>query len=146
MFDLTTRDIQFLSGVGPQRAAILNKELNIYSLHDLLYYFPYKYIDRSRIYLISEINGSMPYLQLKGQIQRFEILGEGKQKRLVAQFSDTTGVIELVWFQGIKYATGKYKLHHEYIVFGKPNIFNGKINIAHPDIDNVSDITLSSMG
>ncbi|KAA6344184.1 ATP-dependent DNA helicase RecG [termite gut metagenome] len=146
MFDLTTRDIQFISGVGPQRAAILNKELQIYSLHDLLYYFPYKYIDRSHIYRISEIDGNMPYLQLKGQIQRFETFGEGKQRRLVAQFSDETGVIELIWFQGIKYVTGKYKLHHEYIVFGKPNIFNGKVNIAHPDIDNASEVVLSSMG
>ncbi|KAA6323924.1 ATP-dependent DNA helicase RecG [termite gut metagenome] len=146
MFDLTTRDIQFLSGVGPQRAAILNKELQIYSLHDLLYYFPYKYIDRSHIYRISEIDGNMPYLQLKGQIQRFETFGEGKQRRLIAQFSDETGVLELIWFQGIKYVTGKYKLHHEYIVFGKPNIFNGKVNIAHPDIDNASEVVLSSMG
>ncbi|KAA6342036.1 ATP-dependent DNA helicase RecG [termite gut metagenome] len=146
MFDLTTRDIQFLSGVGPQRAAILNKELKIYSLHDLLYYFPYKYIDHSHIYRISEIDGNMPYLQLKGQIQRFETFGEGRQKRLVAQFSDETGVIELIWFQGIKYVTGKYKPNHEYIVFGKPNIFNGKVNIAHPDIDNASEVVLSSMG
>ncbi|KAA6328867.1 ATP-dependent DNA helicase RecG [termite gut metagenome] len=146
MFDLSTRDIQFLSGVGPQRAAILNKELNIRSLHDLLYYFPYKYIDRSRIYHIAEINGNMPYIQLKGKIQRFETLGEGKQRRLIAYFWDGTGTIELIWFQGIKYVASKYKLSQEYIVFGKPTIYNNKVNIAHPDIDNVSDVVLSSMG
>ena len=146
MFDLTTRDIKYLQGVGPQRATILNKELNIFSLHDLLYYFPYKYVDRSRLYYIHEIDGNMPYIQLKGQILSFETIGEGRQRRLVAHFSDGTGVIDLVWFQGIKYLMGKYKAHEEYIVFGKPTVFNGRINVAHPDIDPAKDLTLSSMG
>ena len=146
MFDLTTRDIKYLQGVGPQRATILNKELNIFSLHDLLYYFPYKYVDRSRLYYIHEIDGNMPYIQLKGQILSFETMGEGRQRRLVAHFSDGTGVIDLVWFQGIKYLMGKYKVHEEYIVFGKPTVFNGRINVAHPDIDPAKDLTLSSMG
>ena len=146
MFDLTTRDIKYLQGVGPQRATILNKELNISSLHDLLYYFPYKYVDRSRLYYIHEIDGNMPYIQLKGQILSFETMGEGRQRRLVAHFSDGTGVIDLVWFQGIKYLMGKYKAHEEYIVFGKPTVFNGRINVAHPDIDPAKDLTLSSMG
>lgn len=146
MFDLTTRDIKYLSGVGPQRAAVLNKELEIYSLHDLLYYFPYKYIDRSRVYLVREIDGSMPYIQLKGHILSFETFGEGRQRRLVAHFSDGTGVVDLVWFQGIKFVTGKYKQQQEYIVFGKPTVFNGRINIAHPDIDDAAELTLSSIG
>ena len=146
MFDLTTRDIKYLQGVGPQRAVLLNKELEIYSLHDLLYYFPYKYVDRSRLYYIHEIDGNMPYIQLKGQILRFETIGEGRQRRLVAHFSDGTGVIDLVWFQGIKFLMGKYKAHEEYIVFGKPNVFNGRINVAHPDIDPAKDLTLSAMG
>ena len=145
MFDLTTRDIKYLSGVGPQKAAVLNKELEIYSLHDLLYYFPYKYVDRSRIY-IHEIDGNMPYIQLKGKILGFETFGEGRQRRLLAHFSDGTGVVDLVWFQGIKYVTNKYKLHEEYIVFGKPTVFNGRINVAHPDIDSPADLKLSSMG
>ena len=146
MFDLTTRDIKYLSGVGPQKAAVLNKELEIYSLHDLLYYFPYKYVDRSRIYYIHEIDGNMPYIQLKGKILGFETFGEGRQRRLLAHFSDGTGVVDLVWFQGIKYVTNKYKLHEEYIVFGKPTVFNGRINVAHPDIDSRADLKLSSMG
>ncbi len=91
MFDLTTRDIKYLSGVGPQRASVLNKELGIFSLHDLLYYFPYKYVDRSRIYYIQEIDGTMPYIQLKGEILGFETAGEGRQRRLIAHFSDGTG-------------------------------------------------------
>lgn len=146
MFNLTTRDIKYLSGVGPQKAAVLNKELEIYSLHDLLYYFPYKYVDRSRIYYIHEIDGNMPYIQLKGKILGFETFGEGRQRRLLAHFSDGTGVVDLVWFQGIKYVTNKYKLYEEYIVFGKPTVFNGRINVAHPDIDSPADLKLSSMG
>ena len=146
MFDITTRDIKYLQGVGPQRATMLNKELNIFSLRDLLYYFPYKYVDRSRLYYIHEIDGNMPYIQLKGQILSFETIGEGRQRRLVAHFSDGTGVVDLVWFQGIKYLMGRYKAHEEYIVFGKPTVFNGRVNIAHPDIDPAKDLTLSTMG
>ena len=146
MFDITNRDIKYLQGVGPQRAAMLDKELNIRSLHDLLYYFPYKYVDRSRLYYIHEIDGNMPYIQLKGEILSFETVGEGRQRRLVAHFSDGTGVVDLVWFQGIKYLMGRYKAHEPYIVFGKPTVFNGRINIAHPDIDPASELTLSAMG
>ena len=146
MFDLSTRDVKYLPGVGPQRAAILNKELNIYSLRDLLYYFPYKYVDRSRLYYIHEIDGNMPYIQLRGRILSFEMFGEGRQRRLVGHFSDGTGVVDLVWFQGLKYITGKYKANEEYIVFGKPMVFNGRINVAHPDIDPAQELTLSTMG
>ena len=146
MFDLTTRDIKYLSGVGPQRASVLNKELGIFSFHDLLYYFPYKYVDRSRIYRIREIDGAMPYIQLKGEILGFETAGEGRQRRLIAHFSDGTGIVDLIWFQGIKYLIGKYKVHQEYIVFGKPTVFNGRVNIAHPDIDPASELKLSAMG
>ncbi len=146
MFDLTTRDIKYLSGVGPQRAATLSKELDIHTLHDLLYYFPYKYVDRSRIYYIQEIDGSMPYIQLKGAILGFETQGEGRQRRLIAHFSDGTGVVDLIWFQGIKYVIGKYKLHEEYIVFGKPTVFGGRINVAHPDIDKPGELKLTALG
>lgn len=146
MFDLTTQDITYLSGVGPHRASVLNKELGIFSFHDLLYYFPYKYVDRSRLYYIHQIDGNMPYIQLRGKILRFETLGEGRQRRLIAHFSDGTGVVDLVWFQGIKYLMSKYKMNVEYIVFGKPTVFNGRINIAHPDIDPASELKLSAMG
>lgn len=146
MFDLSTRDIKYLQGVGPQRAAILNKELNIYSFRDLLYYFPYKYVDRSRLYYIHEIDGNMPYIQLKGKVLSFETMGEGRQRRLVGHFSDGTGIVDLVWFQGLKFIMGKYKTNEEYIVFGKPTVFNGRINIAHPDIDPAQELTLSTMG
>ena len=146
MLDFASRDIKFLPGVGPQRAALLAKELSIVSFHDLLYYFPYKYVDRSRIYMIAELDGSMPYIQLRGEIRTFETVGEGRQRRLVAHFTDGTGFVDLVWFNGIKYLLERYKTHTEYIVFGRPSVFNGRINISHPDIDVVSDLKLSTMG
>lgn len=146
MFDITTRDIKYLQGVGPQRASILNKELDIHSLHDLLYYFPYKYVDRSRLYYIHEIDGNMPHIQLKGKILSYENVGEGRNRRLVAHFSDGTGVVDLVWFKGLKYVTGRYKVNEEYVVFGKPTVFNGRINVAHPDIDSAEGLVISSMG
>lgn len=146
MLDLSTRDVKYLQGVGPQRAAVLNKELNIYSLRDLLYNFPYKYVDRSRLYYIHEIDGNMPYIQLRGKVLSFETFGEGRQRRLVGHFSDGTGVVDLVWFQGLKFVMGKYKANEEYIVFGKPTVFNGRINIAHPDIDPAGELVLSDMG
>ena len=143
---LSSRDIKFLPGVGPHRAEILEKELGIRSFRDLLYHFPYKYVDRSRIYRVSEIDGTMPYIQLKGQILSFETFGEGRQRRLVAHFSDGTGVADLVWFQRIKFVTGRYKCREEYIVFGKPTVFGGRVNIAHPDIESADGLTLSAMG
>ena len=146
MVDLSVRDIKFLQGVGPQRAAILEKELGIRSFKDLLYYFPYKYVDRSRLYLVREIDGNMPYIQLRGRILSFETFGEGRQRRLVGHFTDGTGVVDLVWFQGLKYVEGRFKANEEYIVFGKPTVFNGRINVAHPDIDPADSLKLSEMG
>ena len=146
MYDLASRDIKYLTGVGPQRASLLGKELGIYTLHDLLYYFPYKYVDRSRIYAIHEIDASMPYIQLKGEIVSFETAGEGRGRRLIAHFTDGSGFVDLVWFQGIKYLLNRYKVHKEYLVFGKPTVFNGRINIAHPDIDAAEEVQPSNLG
>ena len=140
MSDLSTRDIKFLPGVGPIKAELFNKELKIFSFEDLLYYFPYKYIDRSRTYKIKEIDGNMPYIQLRGEILNFETQGEGKGRRLIARFSDGTGIIELVWFKGIKFIIEKYKPGIEYTLFGKPTRFGSKFNIAHPEIDPIDDI------
>ncbi|MFA5656247.1 MAG: ATP-dependent DNA helicase RecG [Dysgonamonadaceae bacterium] len=128
-------DIQFVPGVGPKRASVLNKEIDIFTLEDLLRYYPYRYVDRSRLFYVHEIEGSMPYVQLKGRITAFETFGEGRKKRLVAHFTDGTGFVDLVWFQGIRFIESKYKVNVEYIVFGKPSLFNNKYNIAHPDIE-----------
>lgn len=128
-------EIQFVPGVGPKRADILNKEIGIFTVGDLLRWYPYRYIDRSRIYYIHEIDQSTAYIQLKGKITAFESFGEGRRRRLVAHFTDGTGFVDLIWFQGIRFIEGKYKLNQEYIVFGKPALFNNKWNIAHPEID-----------
>lgn len=146
MLDLSTRDIKYLPGVGPQRASLLAKELNIVSFKDLLYYFPYKYVDRSRIYTIREIDGNMPYIQLRGKFLSFETFGEGRQRRLVGHFSDGTGVMDAVWFQGLKFVMGKIKAGVEYIIFGKPTVFGGRINVAHPDVDEAEELTVGNMG
>ena len=146
MLDLDQRDVKYLTGVGPARAALLKGELQINTLQDLLYYFPYKYIDRSRIFQIKEVDGTMPYIQLKGKILSFEQIGEGRRQRLVAHFSDGTGVADLVWFSGIKYTLDRYRPGVEYVVFGKPTIFGGRVNVAHPEIDLEANINLSEMG
>lgn len=137
MLDLDKRSITYLPGVGPKKADILQKEAGISSYEDLLFYFPYKYIDRSRFYKVAEISGNMPYIQLKGQILYFDTLGEGRSKRLVGKFSDGTGTIDLVWFKGLNYVTDKYRPNTEYIVFGRPTEFGHTYNIPHPDIDSM---------
>jgi len=140
---LLTQDIKYIQGVGPHRAEMLDKELNIRTVGDMIGYYPYKYIDRSKFYRISEINGNMPYIQIIGQILSFESIGEGKGSRLVAHFSDGTGVIDLVWFQGVKYITKTYSTRTFYVVFGKPQVFKGRINVAHPEIEKAD---ISSLG
>lgn len=146
MLDTTTRSIKFLPGVGEQRAALLSREIKIHSLYDLLYYFPYRYVDRSRLFLVNELTGSMPYVQLCGEIRSFEEMGEGASRRIVAHFTDGTGFVDLVWFRGLKYLKERYKTGRRYVVFGKPSLFNGRVNIAHPDIDAAESLQLSEMG
>ncbi len=129
------QDIKFLPGVGPQRGEVLKKELKIFTFEDLLYYFPYKYIDRTKFYPISEVTSTMSYIQIKGKIIRFETSGEGAKQRLIAQFRDSSGVMELLWFQGIKWVKENLKPNVEYIAFGKPSVFGGKLNIIHPELE-----------
>jgi len=132
---LLTQDIKYIQGVGPNRADILNKELDIYNVGDLIAYYPYKYVDRTKFYRISEINGNMPYVQLIGQILSYDQIGEGRTKRLVAHFSDGTGVIDLVWFRATKYIIQSLSPRTNYVVFGKPQLFKGRINVAHPEME-----------
>jgi len=136
MQELSKHNITYIQGVGPKKADVLHKEIEVASWEDMLYYFPYKYIDRSKIFKIREIDGNMPYIQLKGKIIRYEALGEGRSRRLTAKFQDETGSVELVWFRSIKSIPNIYKINTEYILFGKPSLFNGKINIAHPELDS----------
>lgn len=135
MSEFLDQDIKFLPGVGPQRAELVKKELKIFTFNDLLYYFPYKYIDRTKFYRISEITSNMAYIQLKGQIVKFETTGEGARQRLIAHFRDESGMMELLWFQGVKWVKENIKANLEYIVFGKPSVFNGKVNMVHPELE-----------
>ena len=131
-----------VAGIGFKRGEVLTSELQIVTVEDLLNYFPYRHVDRSKFYKISECTEKMPYIQIIGEIIQFEYVGEGRASRLTATFSDGTGTIELVWFKGTKYIEKNYRLHTKYIVFGKPNRFGSKLNIAHPDIEIYSDLNL----
>lgn len=136
----------YLPGVGPSRAKLLKEEMGIHTLEDLANYFPFKHIDRSRIYYSHELTGDMPFVQLKGRILSFDEEGKGRKRRLIAHFSDDHGIVDLVWFNVQKWIQDTYKLGKEYIVFGKPNFYNGRFQISHPDIDDASALTLSTMG
>lgn len=141
------QDIMYLPGVGPSRKKLLSEELGIYTFEDLLYYYPYKYIDRSKVYRISELTGDMPFVQICGRILSFETFDMGPRKeRVVAHFSDGHGIMDLVWFNGGKYVKKTYLVGKQYVVFGRPAVFNGRINVMHPDIDPAENLELSSMG
>ena len=147
MSSILDQDIKYLAGVGPSRQQMLNKELGIESFGDLLEYYPYKYVDRSKIYTINELTLEMPFVQIKGRILSYETFDMGvKKKRLVAHFSDGTGVMDLVWFSGVQYISKTYKVNREYIVFGKPTIYNNRFQISHPDIDDAGTLELNDMG
>ncbi len=130
--------IEFLKGVGPNRAELLNKELQIFTFGDLIQYYPFRHEDRTKFYSINEIKAEMTYIQIKGRIGHIEMIGQGRAKRLIASFTDGTGEIELVWFKGAQWMLKKIQLNNEYVIYGKPTIFNKKLNIAHPEIDTIS--------
>ena len=145
--DILEQDIKFLPGVGPNRKKMLSNELGIETYGDLLEYYPYKYVDRSKVYTIHELTGEMPYVQVTGRILSFESFAMGPRKeRVVAHFTDGTGICDLTWFNGGKYAKQNYKIGTEYLVFGKPTVFNNRINFTHPDLDDASKVDISSMG
>ncbi len=147
MSSILDQDILFLPSVGTKTKEILSKELGIRSYGDLLEYYPYKYVDRSKIFHISELTSDMPFVQLKGKILSYEEVDIGKRnKMLVAHFSDGYGVVDLVWFRSAQYIIKSYKVGTEYIVFGKPSAYNGRFRFAHPDIDDASKLQISEMG
>ena len=147
MPDILEQDIMYLPGVGPKRKEILAKELQINTWGDLLEYYPYKYVDRSKVYTINELNGNMPFVQLKGKILSFEEFATTpRKKRLVAHFSDGHGVVDLVWFRGVQYVSKTYQLGVEYIVFGKPSVYGGRFQFAHPEIEEATTLQLNEMG
>jgi ATP-dependent DNA helicase RecG len=146
MSEFLAQDIKFLPGVGPKRAELLKKELRIETFGDLIYYFPYKYIDRTKFYKVSEIHAQMPHIQVKGKISTFELIGSGPKQRLVASFHDETGRIELIWFQSIKWIRENLKVNTTYTIFGKPSEFSGRLSVVHPEIESEGDIALSPSG
>lgn len=133
--------VEYLKGVGPKRAELLNAELNIHTFGDLLCYYPFRYVDRSRIYKVSEIEPDVAFVQLRGTVSNIRIIGEKRARRMSAIFRDETGEIELVWFQGIKWIEGTILPNVEYVVFGKPTVFNRRYNIAHPEIERAEDFS-----
>ena len=147
MNSILDQDIKFLPGVGPKKKEILSKELGINSYGDLLEYYPYKYVDRTKVFHISELTSDMPYVQIKGKILSYEEIDTGKRsKLLVAHFSDGFGVVDLVWYRSGQYIMKTYKVGTEYIVFGKPTAYGGRYQFAHPDMDDASNLQLSEMG
>ncbi len=136
--DILDTPIEYLKGVGPVRADILKKEVAFYNFNDLLNYFPFRYVDRSKFYRIKDINSDSTYIQLTGKLSSIQMMGKPRSERLVAYLQDNSGVIELVWFKGAKWMVNKLTPNEEYVVFGKPTLFNGKFNIPHPEIELVS--------
>lgn len=134
--------IEFLKGVGPQKAALLNTELGIFTYGDLLQHYPFRYEDRTRFFQVKDVDASLPYIQLRGRIRQKELVGSGRKKRLVAYFHDDTGSIDLVWFAGVSWIEKKIVTGVEYVVFGKPTSFNGQLNLAHPELEIASQFTL----
>ncbi|MBQ0115080.1 MAG: ATP-dependent DNA helicase RecG [Bacteroidales bacterium] len=132
---LRRMDIKYLQGVGPKRAEAFAKELEIRTFNDLLYYFPFRYIDRSTIHKVNEVTGDMPYIQLRGHFITFTAHGEGRRRRLQALFTDGTGTIEVVWFNRVKYIQENYHTGIDYLLFGKPTPFGHHYSIIHPEID-----------
>jgi ATP-dependent DNA helicase RecG len=137
-----TTPIEYLKGVGPQRAEMLKKELGIFTYQDIITHFPFRYVDRTKFYKINEISEDLPYVQLKGKIVHTEIIGEKRRQRFVAILADETGTIELIWFQGIKWIVPQIKPSSivEYVVFGKPTLYNRKYNISHPEIELATEV------
>ncbi|MBP3839137.1 MAG: ATP-dependent DNA helicase RecG [Prevotella sp.] len=147
MYDVLEQDIKYLPGVGPHRKELLQKELGIATFGQLLEYFPYKHVDRSRIYAIDQLTADMPFVQVKGRILSFEEVSmTPRKKRITAYLTDGHGVMDLVWFQATKYVMQSYQVGIEYIVFGKPTFYNGRFQIAHPEMERADKVELSKMG
>lgn len=133
--------IEFLKSVGPARAELLNKELQIFTFGDLIQHYPFRYEDRTKFHRISEIDETMDYIQIRGKVTHVELAGLGNKRRMIAQFSDETGEIDLVWFKGIQWVTKWLKTDIDYLVFGKPTLFGRKFNIIHPEVEHLKATT-----
>ena len=131
--------IEFLKGVGPKRGELLRKDASVSTYYDMLTYYPFRHVDRSRFMPIAEINSENIYLQIRGKIVDVQLLGQGKASRLVVTVRDNTGTIDLIWFQGISWVKDKFTLGSEWVIFGKPTLFNGRYNISHPEVESIAE-------
>ncbi|WP_343071038.1 ATP-dependent DNA helicase RecG [Chitinophaga qingshengii] len=136
---ILSNPIEYLKGVGPQKGELLRKEAGIHTFGDLLQYFPFRYVDRTKIDKIASLSGYEDFVQIRGRILRMEVVGENRSKRLVATFKDETGVIELVWFQGWQWMQKSLRENVSYLVFGRISVFNGVPQLAHPEMDLLTE-------
>ncbi len=137
MYDILETDITYLKGVGPKKAQLLQKELGIYKYVDMLYYFPFRYVDKSRIFKVTDITTDSIYFLLKGKISNLQAVGEKRTKYITADFHDDTGTIQLIWFRGLQWIKNYFKPNKEYKIFGKPSVFKNRYNFVHPEVEEV---------
>ena len=131
--------LEYLRGVGAQRAQLLGKELGLFTYGDLIQRYPFRYLDRTQFYNVVDLHDDMQFVQVKGVLRGREVIGEGPKKRMVAKVGDASGELDLVWFKGVNYLEKVVKNHQEYIVFGKPTMFNGRPQMAHPELEEVTE-------
>ena len=143
MYSPLQTPIEYLKGVGPQRADLFKKELGVYVFEDLLYHFPFRYIDKTKFYKVKELASDTQHVQIKGKLRNIKVVGKARAQRLVATLYDETGFIELVWFKGVRWIKPTLKEDKEYVIFGKPSLYSGKLNIAHPELDTLESVELN---
>jgi len=129
--------VTYIKGVGPAKAEALAKELMIETFEDMLQHYPFRYIDKTKVTLINEISEDSQFIQLRGKVTNVQVIGDARKRRLVANFADTSGYLELIWFKGVQYFQNYLQLNQEYLVFGKPTFFRGKANMAHPEVEPI---------
>ena len=144
--DILQTPIEYLKGVGPSRSVLLKQELGIYNFQNLLTHFPFRYLDRSKVYRVNELNHEMSYVQISGVIIKIEEKGHKRSKRLVAHLKDSTGIIQLIWFKGIRWIKSTIRVNEKYIVFGKPNLYLNSFTIAHPELEIYNQDKLHNTG
>ena len=137
--DLLLTPIEYLKGVGPKRGELLRKDAGVSTYYDMLTYYPFRHVDRSRFVPIAEINTENAYLQIRGKVTDVQLAGQGRNSRLVVTIRDASGSVDMVWFQGISWVKDKFTPGSEWVVFGKPTLFNGRYNISHPETETMAE-------
>ena len=139
-------NITYLKGVGPKKAAVLEKEISVCTFNDLLNYFPFRYVDKSKIYKVRDITTDSIYFQLIGTVSNLRKTGEKRTRFITADFTDDTGTIELVWFRGLQWVSNRFIRGHKYIIFGKPSVFRNSFNFVHPEVEDYEEEKFNAAG